>query len=109
MTRTLLGILLFGLIASTPGCLGDADRGNPLDPLSPNFLDEGQVGGRVADRSLSGIGGGTVTLSPGGLETTTDNAGNFLLGGVPSGSYTIISNAAGYAVYWPLVREVTDL
>ncbi len=96
MYRFDVPLLMLLLAFATSACLEDADRGNPLDPLSPNFMDEGQVAGRVLDRSLTGIGGSRVTLSPGGFNVTSDGSGNFSFSGIPTGAYTVTSDATGY-------------
>ncbi len=89
-------VFCFSTLFAT-GCLSDADRGNPLDPMSDNFVDEGRVEGRLTNRSLTGIQAGRVTLSPGGLTAVSDAQGNFSIPGVPSGEYIVSADSPGYA------------
>ena len=97
MPRIPAYIATLALLVSASACLDDADRGNPLDPLSDNFADEGTVRGRVVSRSLNGVGAVTVRLEPGGPSTTTDGSGSYSIDGVPSGDYTVVVEAAGYS------------
>ncbi len=90
-------IVTLALVVLASACLEDAERGNPLDPLSDDFVDAGQVSGRVVSRSLSGVAAVTVRLEPGGLATTTDGTGSYSLQGVPSGDYTVVVEAEGYS------------
>ncbi len=96
MPRSLSHIVTVALVVTTSACLEDAERGNPLDPLADNFVDEGEVSGRVVNRSLSGIAGGTVRLEPGGRTASTDGAGTYALQGVSSGDYAVLVEADRY-------------
>jgi hypothetical protein len=88
-----------GLLA---GCLGDAERGNPLDPRSDNFRDAGGVPGTVvrASRPSEGVPGAVVRLFPdgGGAELVVSAASNgrFSFSNVPTGRYLATAAAAGY-------------
>ncbi|GAB5536690.1 MAG: hypothetical protein Rubg2KO_29390 [Rubricoccaceae bacterium] len=96
--RSVLLLLVFSL----SGCLGEAPRENPLDPLSAGFRDEGLVEGRVTGiyPPFEGRPGVRLRLSPlaGGAElaTTTGSSGTFLLDGVPEGRYAIRAEGDGY-------------
>jgi hypothetical protein len=90
-------IVTFALAVSVSACLDDAERGNPLDSMSENFVDEGVVSGRVVSRSLNGVAAGIVRLEPGGQTTTTDGSGTYSLQDVPSGDYTVMVEAEGYS------------
>ena len=85
------------------GCLGDAERGNPLDPLSDNFRDAGGIVGVVSRMSApsEGIPGARVTLTPatGGpaLVSVAGDDGRFTFQAVPTGSYVAIAEQAGYS------------
>ncbi len=79
------------------GCLSDAERSNPLDPLAPNFVDEGGVTGRITNRSLTGVSGSDVALSPGGFSSVTSNDGSYAIMGVPTGRYTLSVTSQDYA------------
>lgn len=97
MSRVLSNIVILALAVAASACLEDGERGNPLDPLSDNFEDEGQVSGRVVNRSLAGVASVTVRLQPGGLSTSTDGSGAYTLQGVPSGEYTVAVEADAYS------------
>lgn len=98
-----LGRAALVLAAALAGCLGDAERGNPLDPLSGNFRDAGGVAGVVVRLSApaEGVAGATVRLTPdgGGAERVTraEGDGRFSLADVPSGTYRLHVEAAGFA------------
>lgn len=96
MAKAQIGTSILALTLIMSACLEDGERGNPLDPLSSNFVDEGQVSGRVTQRSLAGVSGSLVQLTPGGLTSVTDGSGSFSISDVPSGSYTVTVEAAGY-------------
>jgi hypothetical protein len=91
------------LAAALGGCLGDPERGNPLDPLSDNFSDAGAVAGTVTTfyAPFDGLAGASVRLAPldGGTERVaqTDAAGRFTLPAVPSGTYVVTAEAEGFA------------
>ncbi len=88
------------------GCLSDAERSNPLDPLAPNFVDEGGVAGRITNRALSGVAGSRVTLSPGRFTSLTSADGSYNIAGVPTGRYTLSVTSEDYATATDTV-EVT--
>jgi hypothetical protein len=85
------------------GCLGDAERGNPLDPLSDNFRDAGGVIGAAVRMSApsEGVPGARVTLTPaaGGpaLVTVAGADGRFSFAAVPTGSYVAMAEQTGYS------------
>jgi hypothetical protein len=93
---------LLGALAS--GCLTDAERTNPLDPLSDDFEDVGAVAGFVArlTRPADGIRDATVHLVPleSGviLQTLTDAEGHFTVSGAPTGRYLLTAEAPGFAL-----------
>jgi len=84
------------------GCFGDAERGNPLDPLSGNFDDAGAVAGTVTSffAPFEGIEGVRVSLSSqiGGEERVgvTGASGRFSITHVPAGTYEILTELSGY-------------
>lgn len=88
---------LLGLSAA--GCLDEAPRGNPLDPLANNFADEGGVAGRVTGfyEPLEPIAGAEVRLTPGPYLAETDAAGRFAVRGLPSGTYLLAAAPSGFA------------
>ena len=93
-------LLACGLAA---GCLGDAPRDNPFDPLSDDFPDEGEVVGAVvrASRPSEGVPEATVRLQPagGGAAVVADVAGAdgaFRLPAVDAGTYALTAEAQGY-------------
>ncbi len=94
-----------GLAVVLAGCIGDAERGNPLDPLSDNFENSGAVAGTVTTffAPFEGIEGVRVSLTS--LETGEERAGvtgvvgRFSITGVPAGTYQIKTDAQGYASF----------
>ena len=96
------GLGVLALAAALAGCLGDAERGNPLDPLSDNFRDAGGVVGVAARLSApaEGVAGATVRLIPteGGTERVAHAGGDgrFSLADVPSGTYRLRVEAEGF-------------
>lgn len=101
------GVRALGVLAAAvlvlAGCLGDAERGNPLDPLSDNFVRAGGVTGAVVRLSApaQGVPWASVRLSPvtGGadLVARAGGDGRFNLTGVPAGDYLMSAGADGYA------------
>jgi hypothetical protein len=95
------GYILLSLLLA--GCLGEAERGNPLDPLSDNFHNAGAVAGTVTTfyAPFDGLPGARVRLTPldEGAErlVSVDGSGRFTLSDVPSGMYAIVAEADGYA------------
>ena len=95
-------LILIALCILT-GCLGDAERGNPLDPLSDNFSDVGAVAGTVTSffPPFEGLGGVRVRLTPlaGGVEQVaiTDGSGRFSITDTPTGTYQVSTELSGYA------------
>ncbi|HYE94796.1 MAG TPA: carboxypeptidase-like regulatory domain-containing protein [Rubricoccaceae bacterium] len=86
------------------GCLGNPERGNPLDPLSENFEDEGGATGFVSRfyPPFQGIPGAEVRLIPLDetrpiLVTRTDATGRFVFRDVPTGTYRAEASASGFA------------
>lgn len=81
------------------GCLGDLERNNPLDPLAPNFEDEGGVRGQVTSfyPPFQGLFDVEVRLTPGPYLAQTDPQGQFALADVPAGRYRIEASREGYA------------
>lgn len=90
----LLGLALWA------GCLGEAPRGNPLDPLSEGFEAAGDVVGRVTGfyAPFSGLAEAEVRLTPGPYVAQTDADGQFVIEGVPVGMYEITAVKDGYEV-----------
>lgn len=84
------------------GCVGDAERGNPLDPMSGNFDDAGAVAGTITSffAPFQGIEGVRVRLMPltGGEERVgvTDPSGRFSLSNIPAGAFQISTDADGF-------------
>lgn len=86
------------------GCVGDPERGNPLDPLSENYTDAGAIGGFVTSfyPPFEGLPGVRVTaqaLDAGAtqLSSTSASDGSFTIPDVPEGQYEITAETVGYA------------
>jgi hypothetical protein len=103
LRRTTIAVPAFFAACLAVGCLGDAERGNPLDPRSDNFRDAGGAGGAVVRESVPGEGvpGALVTLVPaaGGaaLQTVAGGDGRFAFANVPTGRYLGSAARDGYA------------
>jgi hypothetical protein len=99
-------LLATAILAATgllTACLGDAERGNPLDPLSDNFRDAGGVPGAVvrASAPAEGVAGARVTLTRQGGGTAfvdlADGSGRFSFDNVPAGRYLVTAEAPGFS------------
>ncbi|MBT8401973.1 MAG: carboxypeptidase-like regulatory domain-containing protein [Rhodothermia bacterium] len=86
------------ILTVVTGCLGDAEHSNPLDPLAPEFVDEGFISGRIQNRSLSGIAGVTVTTMPGAATTVTSSDGEFRIEELPAGTYVVTASGLNYEI-----------
>ncbi|NNF58118.1 MAG: carboxypeptidase regulatory-like domain-containing protein [Rhodothermaceae bacterium] len=99
------GYILLSLLLA--GCLGEAERGNPLDPLSDNFQNVGAVFGTVTTfyAPFDGLPGAQVQLMPlnegldgeAELRAPVDGSGSFSLTDVPAGTYAVAAEADGFA------------
>lgn len=93
--------LLFSAIATIfqLSCLGDAERGNPLDPESDDFKNESNVSGRTLtlSRPVSGIPEVEIQVDPGSFVAKTNGDGEFLIRNVPPGTYFISAKKEGLA------------
>lgn len=94
------------------GCLGDAPRGNPLDPNSANYRDAGSVAGRAARYypPHTGLADVQVRLTPaaptagGSFLVRTGPDGRFVFADLPTGRYALTAEKPGFA---PGVDSVT--
>ncbi len=79
MNRLFPTLLLLLFPVALWGCLDDASRGNPLDPLSDNFDGTGRLEGRVTNTfaPFEGLAGAEVRLTPGPHLAVTDSEGRF--------------------------------
>lgn len=80
------------------GCMQDAPRDNPLDPLSDDFEDVGGLQGQVTTYYVpfDGIAEAEVRLTPGPFVAMTAADGRYVFGAVPSGSYHLRVSKDGY-------------
>lgn len=87
-------------LALWTGCLGEAPRGNPLDPMSEGFQPVGNVVGRVTGfyAPFPGLAGAEVRLTPGPYVAQTDADGQFVIEAVPEGIYEVAAVKDGYEV-----------
>jgi len=105
MMKRLFGLVV--LILGGAGCLGDAPRENPFDPLSDNFEKEGSVSVLVTRYypPFQGLGAAAVHLAWMGLPegalpvitTETDETGRFIAKGMPEGRYQVRVEKTGFA------------
>lgn len=98
----MLGVLVLGVT----GCLEEPLRTNPFDPRSDDFVNEGIVTGRVANRASEPLADVTVRLTRRSADTagttpsfTTQSGaeGQFRFSEVEMGSYRLVAEKAGYA------------
>ncbi len=79
------------------GCVGDAPRDNPLDPLSPGFSSRGTVTGQVVTAKRStGIAGATITDLTEATTVSTDSSGYFLFPHRSAGTHTFIVSKSNF-------------
>jgi TonB-dependent receptor len=64
----------------------------------------GTITGRVTDNSHAVIQRARVVVAPGGLVTTSNDLGDFVVSGLAAGNYTVTVTSVGFA---PLVKTVT--
>lgn len=90
------------LLAALVGCMDEAPRDNPFDPLSERYEDEGVVSGVVTGiygPPYIGREGVNVRLLPDSSgvvrSTTTDATGRFEIDGVPKGGYLLVAEGDG--------------
>ena len=94
--KTLTLVICLGLRLT--GC-ADAPRDNPLDPLSPDYNDTGQIQihtQRYYPPNLP-LGNVTIFITPENIVRTTDEHGELVVGNLHSGQYQIIASKEGYA------------
>lgn len=80
------------------GCFDGAPHSNPLDPRSDSFKNAGSINGFVTGfyPPFEGLGSVEVRLSPGGLLTNTDAAGQFDFFDVEPGRYIVSAERPGF-------------
>jgi hypothetical protein len=80
----IISVLLFG-------CVDNAPRDNPLDPLSPSYSANGTLSGKIIIAGISTpLGGVTVTELSGMISVTTDSSGLFLFTKLSQGNHRFI-------------------
>ena len=74
------------------GCVDDAPRDNPLDPLSPKYKGEGSLIGRtitikplIGDDKITGVAGVVISHLESGIFVITDSAGYFAFNNLQEG------------------------
>jgi outer membrane receptor protein involved in Fe transport len=91
ITATLLAAALSG---AAPSANAHAAASPPISSLAAA---EDTLRGRVTDASGRPVGAAQVTVLELGRATRTDREGNFALGGLPAGEYTLRVTAPGFA------------
>ena len=76
------------------GCALDAERDNPLDPLSPHYT---AIAGRVMDRAHFPIPGTRITVMPEDVSTLTDSSGQYAIPGLKKGTHLAHAEVPSYA------------
>ncbi len=99
-----LFILSSVLLISLGAANGQATPVATVTP-QPTPMCDGMLIGKVTDAiTKAAVVGAVVTAKPGGLTTTTDSSGNYVLLDIPEGEYTIRVTAEGYV---PAEKEVS--
>ncbi len=80
------------------GCIDDAPRDNPLDPLSPSFMKEGALSGMVviANQTIPVTGAMVMALGD-KISVTTDSSGKFNFGKLTSGTQLFLCTKQNYS------------
>ncbi len=82
---------IFSLLFVAIGCVDDAPRDNPLDPLSASYAGTGSLIGRViVNGQSSGIAGAMIEDTNTGLNVVSDSAGYFHFNNVHEGLHRFI-------------------
>ncbi|MEX1055564.1 MAG: carboxypeptidase-like regulatory domain-containing protein, partial [Rhodothermales bacterium] len=83
--------LLAAVLLSSIGCLSDAERSNPLDPLSEDFENVGIFEGLTTRfyPPHSPVRNVEVMLLPGPYITDSDADGRFVFRNIPAGEYRV--------------------
>lgn len=88
-------ILIFMVILV--GCIDDAPRDNPLDPLSPAYITAGSVKGVVHfAHQLAGVAGVTVTNLNENIFVLTDSLGNFSFNRLTAGVHRFVCSKQNF-------------
>lgn len=83
--------IIFSLLVVIAGCVDDAPRDNPLDPLSPSYAGTGMLIGRViVSGQSSGIAGAAIEDTNTGTNVLSDSAGYFRFNGLREGLHRFI-------------------
>lgn len=76
------------------GCAMNAERDNPLDPVSPYYT---AIAGRAMDRAHFPIPGTRITVTPENVSILTDSSGQYAIPGLRKGAHTVCAEASSYA------------
>lgn len=99
-----LALALTAALVALAGCLGEAPRDNPLDPLAPSYRDAGRVEGRATGvyPPFAGRGGVRIRVVPVAAPVlaehvvTTAPDGTFFVDDLPAGTYAVWSDDPAY-------------
>ncbi|MFA6542439.1 MAG: carboxypeptidase regulatory-like domain-containing protein [Bacteroidota bacterium] len=90
-------ILLLIVTALVSGCVGDAPRDNPLDPLSSSYPHTGNVSGRVVLANQgTGIAGAVISEEALDISVTSDSLGYFSFSGLSSGNHRFVCSKMNF-------------
>lgn len=76
------------------GCAMNAERDNPLDPLSAHYT---AIAGRVTDRAHFPIPDTRITVMPENVSALTDSSGRYTVQGLKRGIHVVHAEASSYA------------
>lgn len=88
---------ILAVIIVLAGCVDDAPHDNPLDPLSPKYVNEGSLTGRIMiAHQPKGIAGAIVKPLDEEVFVTTDSSGYFSFNGLPEGEHRFVCSKENF-------------
>jgi hypothetical protein len=90
-------IIIIGIALFFSGCVNDAPRDNPLDPLSGSYSGKGHLSGRVtvANQSI-GVAGAVIARTGSSMFTVSDSAGYFVFNDLAAGMHRFVCTAKDF-------------
>jgi TonB-dependent receptor len=86
-------------------------RSAPGGPSSSSTADQNgkaSVSGYVTDAGGGALQGAAVSVQPGGFSTVSDTQGQFTIGNLPPGEYTVTVNYSGFAEFTSTIKLVAE-
>jgi hypothetical protein len=90
-------LYILAVIAVLSGCVDDAPHDNPLDPLSPKYVNQGDLIGRLMiAHQQKGVAGAFVKPLDGEIFVTTDSSGYFFFSGLSEGEHHFLCSKENF-------------